>query len=487
MKYLAFLFLFPLLTQAADFEWSPRVQQAYGEIIRLRLNRGRQLLASEGDKNGVALFLLDYADVLQLLLTENRNSYDSVLKQNEARLNALENMDEDSPWNRCLRAEIKLHSAFVKIKFGKEVAGLWDIIKAYKLLAENAEEFPNFTYNQKALGLLHVLIGSTPENYRWATRLIGLRGNIQQGLGELRNVAAREVLFRDETNLLSYLIQGYVLRMDSKELADFENFVEQHEDNLLIQFFGNALLMKEGHGEAALSITVNHPATPEYLSIPFFEYHRGEILLQKGQYMASLGAYQTFLKKHTAGNFIKDAYYRQYLCHELMGDNARAKALYDQVKSVGEANNEADKTALKICNAAYKPMTLAQKLMMKVRLAGDGGYYERAITTLKQLSEASFTEPMDRAEFNYRKARIYHRIGDLTQAIPFYERSVQLSEGQAWHFGASSCLQLGYIYQARNDKPKARTYFNKALSYKKHEFKNSVEGKAKAALNEMGY
>jgi hypothetical protein len=34
---------------------------------------------------------------------------------------------------------------------------------------------------------------------------------------------------------------------------------------------------------------------------------------------------------------------------------------------------------------------------------------------------------------------------------------------------------------------KAKIYFEKAISYKKHEYKNSVDNKAKAALNEMGF
>jgi hypothetical protein len=73
-----------------------------------------------------------------------------------------------------------------------------------------------------------------------------------------------------------------------------------------------------------------------------------------------------------------------------------------------------------------------------------------------------------------------------TQAIPFFERAMALCAGQNCHFGASSSLQLGYIYQQRNDKPKARLSFERAIAYKKHEYKNSIDNKAKAVLTEMG-
>lgn len=487
MKKILLLWLLPLTTFAADFEWTPRMQQAYGEIIRLRLNKGKQLLAPELGRNGVANYLDDYADMLHLLLTEDRRSYEAIQKKGEERLDQLEDMDEDSPWNRCLRAEIKLHWAFIKIKFGKEVPGAWDVIKAYKLLEENAKKFPGFTYNHKALGMMHILIGSAPENYRWVTKLLGLRGNIQQGLGELRQVAAKEALFRDEAQLMEYLMQGYVLKMNGREMTDFQKFVSAHTDNLLIQFFGNSLLMKEGYGDAALAIAQNHPSSPEYLTIPFFDYHKAEILVQKGQYQAALNAYQQFLKVHTSGNFLKDTYYRQYLCYEFLGDEAHARAAYDRVKTIGEESVEADKAALKAVSKPYKSLSPTRKVLLRSRFASDGGYYEPALALLKPYTEASFTEPEEKAEYNYRKGRIYHRTDEVPEAIEAYERAIQLGEGQHWHFAPSSCLQLGYLYQARNDKAHARQYFEKAITYKKHEYKNSVDGKAKAALNEMGF
>lgn len=489
MNRLFFILLFFLSfeSQASDFEWSPKMQQAYTDIIRLKLTKGQQALTSEITSNGVALYLDDYADMLYLLLTENRRSYEALVKKGEARLERLEQMDQDSPWNRCLRAEIKMHWAFVKIKFGKEVPGAWDVIRAYKLLDENARKFPQFTYNKKALGMLHVLIGATPESYRWVTKLLGLRGNIQLGLQEIHSVTLKEPLFKPEAQLIEFLMQGYVLRLSRSEITEFQRFLNQHEDNLLIQFFGNALLMKEGYGEEALTIANHYPSSKDYLTIPFFEYHKGEILLQKGDYDQAIAAYQQFLKQHPAGNFIKDTFYKQYLCYELDGNTAQAQVCYAKVKSTGETHNEADKTAQKATEKPYKPFTASQRAVMRARFASDGGYYEQALALVRNLTEASFTDPYDQTEFNYRKARIHHRMNDFVSALPLYARAVELGEKQTWHFAPSSCLQMGYIYQLRNDKAKAKAYFEKAMSFKKHESKNSVDGKAKAALNEMGY
>ena len=124
---------------------------------------------------------------------------------------------------------------------------------------------------------------------------------------------------------------------------------------------------------------------------------------------------------------------------------------------------------------------------MKARLAFDGGYYDKALDVLNSYAENSFEQISDRAEFNYRKGRILQKLKDFPNAITLFDRAIVLSENQNWLFGASSALQLGYIYQSKNEKAKAKSYFEKAISYKKHEYKNSVDNKAKAALNEMGF
>jgi hypothetical protein len=61
-----------------------------------------------------------------------------------------------------------------------------------------------------------------------------------------------------------------------------------------------------------------------------------------------------------------------------------------------------------------------------------------------------------------------------------------MSSGEnQWYFAPNSALQLGYIAQASHDYPTAKKYFEMALAYKKHEYKNSIDGKAKSALEQL--
>ena len=264
--------LISLSPKATDFEMNPTMQKAYSEIIKTNLGVGRAILENDKTNNGVIVYLKSYADLIQLLINEEKDFYLQFIDNQTSRLLYLEKLDKKSPYNRFLQAEIHIHTAFVKLKFGHEVKGSWEIVKAYKLLDANAKEFPEFLPNQKSLGLLHILIGSTPENYQWVATLLGLKGNIKQGLAELQNVIQKDQMYSDEAQLTDYLVHAFILKFTPKKLTDFQDFIQQHPDNQLFTFFGITTLMKEGKSESALTIMESRKIDKNHLPFPFLEY-----------------------------------------------------------------------------------------------------------------------------------------------------------------------------------------------------------------------
>ena len=488
-----FIILYSLLTitsplKASDFEINPTIKSAYSEIIKTKLSVGRSILEKDKTRNGFTVYLKSYADLIQLLITEDKIFYEQFIDNQVSRLEYLANLDKKSPYLRMLQAEVHLHTAFVKLKFGHEVKGAWEIIKAYKLLEANVKEFPDFIPNQKSLGLLHILIGSTPENYQWVANLLGLKGNIKQGLAELQNSIQKDNFWGQESQLIDYLIHAYILSFTTNKIADFQAFIKQNPNNQLFIFFGITTLMKEGKSEDALNILENRKVDKDYLPFPFLEYLKAEISLQKGQYQVASKYYQLFLSKYKGFNFVRDTYHKIFLCYWLNNEDVKATQFLEKIESVGENIVESDKVATKFSAnfLAKKPIKpIPQKGLMKARLAFDGGYYDHALLLINPYSENSFGNPSDRAELYYRKARIHQKLNNITQAIPLFEQAITLSENQNYSFGASSALQLGYIFQGKNEKQKAKGYFEKAISFKKHEYKNSVDNKAKAALNQL--
>lgn len=467
--------------------WSPGLQQAYADLMKLRLIDARKQIARENPNNALTIWLADYADMITFLISDDEPGFDRKASLQAQRLEQLEKLDDSSPWARLTQAEVKLHGAFVKLKFGREVSACWDIIKAYKLLAENAERFPNFLPTYKALGVLHILIGSVPDNYTWATRLMGLQGNVQQGLAELER-ARQDPIFRTEVELITLLVRAYVLKFTEADGRQLAQLVAQNPDNLLLHFFGATIQMKNGQSDRALAFLLARPTGAAYLPMPVLEDILGDIYLQKGDETEAITHYEQFLRTYRGQNFLKDVHYRLFLCYWLSGKPNTALPYLQRVKTVGRTVTEADKAAQKFAEQhAEQGLTPGQTVLMQARLSTDGGFTDRALALLKPWSESRFLTLSDRAELQYRLGRIHQRRNTPDLSVAPFRRAIFLTDSldTDLSFGATAALQLGYVYQQKGQKALAKQAFEKALSYKKHEYKNSVDNKARAALNQM--
>ncbi|MCE7059137.1 hypothetical protein [Dyadobacter sp. CY343] len=474
----------------ADIDFTPRLQKAYFEIQKLRLPAARKLIdieRKENPDNAFIQYLDNYADLHYLLIAEDKAAYKNLSAQESKRLDQVGKLSDQSPYKRFLLAEIRLHWAFAKLKYGDQASGSWEIIKAYKLLEENRKKFPDFIPTLKSLGLLHILIGSIPDNYAWVAKIVGLRGNIQNGIRELRTVQQEEPFFKQEAELIDLLIHAYTLKLTPDQQKKIRQWPNEQPDNLLLHFFATTVLMKEGQSEEALQYLNNAPAGDAYIDFPFLKYLKGEIALQKGRYDGAAAQYLFFQKEYRGFNYVKDTNFKLFMCRWLAGKDAEATAFAKKIGSTGETIIEADQLAERI-GKEYLAGKIGeqQKILYKARYAFDGGYLKEATEVLQNISESTFKIPAEKAEFNYRKARIMHKAGQTLPAIQYFERCLQLSANTSPGFGASSALQLGYIYLDKKEKQKAASYFKKAMLFKKHEYKNSIDNKARAALTDLG-
>lgn len=485
--YPVFLFLLmPMLTDAQDFTWTPGLQRAYADLQKLDNQSAQATVAQESASNGVRIFVDDYADMLKLVTSDDDQLFSAISDREDDRLDALKQLDATSPWQRVLLAEVRLHWAFVKLKFGKEMSASWDVIRAYKLLAENQKRFPAFLPTYKSLGTLHIMIGSVPDSYAWVASLLGLHGNVRQGQQELVR-AQQDATFGLEARLIDLMVRAYVLKFSATDGQTLTQLVSDHPDNLLLHFFGATIEQKNGHSERALAYLSTRPMGKKYLSLPVVDNILGDIYLQKGQYATATAHFQQFLSTYKGRNFLKDSYYKLFLCHWL-ADKGDATGLpyLKKVTTVGRTTVESDKAAQKFADAyLQKGASSNQKVLMRARLASDGGFTDSALAYLRPYNEAAFPLTVEKAEYTYRMGRIFQRRNDTDVAIPYLNRSLVLSEPDQLSFGATSALQLGYIYQQKNDRPRARSFFQKALNFKRHEYKNSIDNKARAALSQL--
>lgn len=479
------LLLFPFLTKANDFELSPNVQKAYTDVFNFKVNACRAALAKEKKDNPFRLYLENYIEFVEIFNNDEEAYFKRIADNEDERLDLIEDLDENSPYSRFLRAEIKLQWALLKIRFGHEVKAAYNIIQAAKLLEENQKLFPNFLPNYKSLGSLHIVIGSVPDNFRWALKILGLKGNVNQGLTEL-DKATKDKIWGAEAAYCSLYIQSFVLKFDEKDNSSLLRFIENQPENPNASFIAVAISLRTNRAEQAQKILKKYPVGSEYLYCPIMEIYRGDIALMKGQFQAANASYNAYLRNFKGKAFLKDAYLKLFFSNYLAGDDKKSLTFLTKIPAVGNSTSETDKAAEKFYENYAKTHILPNKALLKARLSLDGGYSTQALDAIQDVDVKQIS-PKEQAEYYFLGGKAFYRTGQPDKAITYFEKSITLSEKQNWHFGASSSLQIGYILQAKGQKQQAKNYFEKAISYKNHEFKNTIDSKARAAMTEMGY
>jgi tetratricopeptide (TPR) repeat protein len=464
--------------------FTPNLQKIYTEICQFKIQSAKQALAKESNQNEIKILLDDFSDMILLLNNGTQAEFDKIASKESERLELVEDLDKKSPYNKFVQAEIKLHWTLLKYRFGHEVKAAWNFIQAYRLLEENQKEFPKFIPQYKTLGAVHFILGSIPDSYAWVTKILGLKGNSKQGLKEL-HIASKDPIWGLESQFYEYFFQGFFLKMDEKSHQNLLNFLEKYKDYLSVNFLATAISFKDQRSEQANLILQKIPIGNGYLMMPIIDYYKGEVALQKGVYENAILNYSKYLKNYKGNSFLKEVNLKIFYAFWFNNDFEKGLPYLKRIKSVGNELADADKFAQKVYDTYEKNKFLPNKSLQKARFAFDGGYFEKAVNEIEAVDEKSMPLPKEKAEYFYRKGRIYHKINHSDKARTAYNQAIKLSENQEWGYGALSTLQFGYLYKEAGNKVEAKKYFERALAYKKHESKNSVDSKAKAALNEL--
>lgn len=465
---------FSFCCEAQSWKFSTSQLAAYDNILRLEVNQGQPILRDE--QSAEAFYIQSFGETLELLLSESTEDLDLYEQRLEKRLETLS--EKKTPGNLFVRAELNLQWSFVALKTGHEFDAAWRLRSAYNLAEECRRRFPKFVPIRKTTGLLEVMIGSIPEKYNWVLGLLGLEGTIENGLADLES-AAGDPHFSLESRLLRAMVDAFVLQQTESAANEMQALVSTHRSHPLVLFLAASIAIKNAQSEQALVYLTQLDSIRTGLPLYYKDYLFAEVLLHKGEYPGSIASYQEFLKHYPGKNYVKDAHFKIALNHHLLRNEREAQRWFDKAKVSGIENSEADKSAARTMN-----MPMPDIQLIRVRYFTDGGYYARATEVFDSIGDLKYDNVKDQVEFCYRKGRLFHKAA-TGDPKPWYLKTIELAGESPWYFAPNAALQLGYLYLAEGESQRAREYFEKAMSYKKHEYKNSIDAKARSAISQI--
>lgn len=480
---------------SAQYLFDDQCQQAYRSIISLEFNEARRLLESEqhqNPKNLIPVYLENYIDFLTLFIGEDRNQFEKLKANRSKRIDLLEKGNVDSPYYRFCLAEVNLQWAFARLKFGDYATAALEIRKAYLLFTENEERFPAFLLNKIGLGVVHVMIGIIPDNFKWVARLAGVDGSLEKGFQELQEVAGYNgpdrivKLYKPETIFFIGVISANLQKDKREALQKIANIKAEPGDELLLKspliiYSKVSILMKNGLNDEALHILKDRKADEKAYPFLYLDYLEGLARLNRldltaGQY------FKRYVQNFSGTNYIKAAIQKMAWIAAINGDTAAYLKTIQSLKDKGAAVVDEDKQAVIEMNGYVFPSII----LLRARLLFDGGYYDRALSEMLDNPVKSFIKTRkDLTEYTYRLARIYHETGNIPKALDYYQQTVTRGKDETYYYAASSSYQMGLIYENMGNYPKADNSYRLCISLKNTEYKTSLNQKAKAGLNRL--
>ncbi|MEM9918833.1 MAG: hypothetical protein AAF990_12100 [Bacteroidota bacterium] len=473
---------------ASYFEFTPEARQAYRQAVELRFVEARSSLArlkQTQAENLIIYHIENYIDFFTIFLDENEEEFRSLEDNKDRRLAIIEKGDRDSPYYLYTQAEIKLQWALSRLKFEEYVTAFMEVRSAYKMLIRNQRRFPDFVANKKSLGILHALVGTIPDSYRWGVKLLGgMDGSIGQGRKEIEEVLSyadrNEFIFEEETRVLYALL---MLHLENQQEAAWEivNSAKLNpEANPLAAFVLANVAMHSGRNQEAIRLLERSPKGRAYHPFPYLDYMLGLTKLYELDATAELH-FKQYLKAFRGRNYIKESYQKLAWLYLIQGKEAEYRRYIKQCLTKGAAVIGGDKQALKEAESEEMP----HPDLLRARLLFDGGNYRRAYDLLIQRQSSDFAAIRHQLEYTYRLGRISHRLGRSTEAINFYKQTLQNGRENKLYFACNAALQMGLVYESKSELVKARQAYQACLSMRPREYQNSLHQKAKAGLNRL--
>jgi tetratricopeptide (TPR) repeat protein len=467
------------------YDFNPTCKEAYSEIIKLKLTTGKELIAKERQQNPNNLIpeLLDgYIDFFTLFFNEDPTEYAARKDNFDKRIEAFDSGPSKTPFYRYSKALTYLQRAAIKIKFGERYGAGWDFKKANSLIKDNAEKYPSFQPNNMISGPIEVVIGTVPPGYKWITSLFGMKGNISEGMQVMRsfinsNDPYAKLLSNEAIFYYCYLMfyvenkPGEVFKLIQAKKLDLVN-------NHLFTYLAANLAINSKQNDYAAKIIEARNTSPEYMQTAAWDFEMGFVKLHKLQLDDAIEYLGQFLQKFKGKFYVKDVSEKMSWAYYLKGDKAEAEKYRQFTIKNGNTESDADKKAYRDARQGIWP----NQILLKARILNDGGYQKEALALLQNKTIDDFPKPEEALEYTYRLARIYDDMGRDDEAIKYYRSAIKLGKTRPEYYAARAALQMGNIYENRNQKSLAIAAYKECLEMGDHEYKDSLDQRAKSGI-----
>jgi len=451
---------FTAFPQYLDF--NNRCSEAYDHILTLHFDKAGALLDEEENINPGNVYvpyLRNNINFIKLFISQDEMLYKELNNRKSDYFSKMDELDDTCRYKKWMLGNMHLQWSINKMIFGDIVSGAIEFSRAYYLIEENQEKFPEFEPDELSMGVMHVILGLVPDKFDWLLNLFSFEGNVEKGKKELSDFLA----LTEQGQSLKYLytetlfFSGFIelnIHTDKERLEELLEKTEQMNDSvMMIKFLQLNVLMRTGRNEDALELfdkidSLNQTGYP----FAYLDYLHGESLLRSLNYTEAVRKYDLFLEDFKGENYVKDAWRKKAWAAFLSGDTTLYFLNMEQVVSKGSSRLGIDKEALREAESG----TLPDATLLLARLLYDGGYYTKALDILDEDKMWLLFSSRKTVQYYYRLGRIYEQLERDEEAKTNYLLTIQKGSMMDDYYAANAALRLGEMFEHEGDYNYAR-------------------------------
>ena len=477
--------MLPLGIMAQHITFTDELQTAFGKIAELRFEEAEKLIKKEDQRNPDNL-AVDYMEgallSIRLFLSESEEEFDKSRPLLEGYISALEDAPDNDPQKKFMISQLRLGMAILHGRFKNNLSAGWQFYKTYNLLLDNYTRFPDYSPNYVPLGVLYVAIGSLPDGYQSIASVIGIKGDVKQGMELIRsgfNRIQKEEDNRFYRDYFGFVYSYIALELNGDNSVSPESLGLDYKRSSYLRYMQARVEISRGKARKALNLLKSRPRGEGYQPFGYLDYYTGRTALAFSPDTAHIYL-KKYLQENNTDNYRKSTYRYLSWYAMLKNDKDLIRKYREKVIKEGSLNTGADKQAYR---EAQEPFN---EVLIKGRIYFDGGLYEKAATYM--ISRESLLVKFgaeDKVEYYYRLGRIYQENGDEGKAIAYFKKALNIPLKESTFALGNTALQLATVLEKRGEKEEARKYYEQTLTYKGFPFYEGLHQKAKAGLNRI--
>lgn len=472
----------------AHFKETPNCDKALTLILKGNIGDARQLLAAERKadiRNRMPILIGNYSDFINLLLTDNPDAYELLKGNEDLRMEFFADMEEESVMRDFAIAQTELQWGLIHAKYGSYWKSAFRIRSAKKELDRIRNEYPDFVPAKAPAAFLNVVLGQIPENYRTVASLIGLKGDYEKGIKELKQLAQAEIEtpWHQEALVLFYAGTVWMPKTPRVEIYNLYTTCFKHPDSQVLHFIATGGSLKNKQAAQTLKFFNTRIRQRGYLALPVYHYWEGIAQLQHLELDKSLKSFATYLEERKSSYFIRDLALKSFYAYWLKGDKIEAEKWFKNIGKFESSASQVDGAATRVFE---KGLPNFYPELLKSRLLFDGGFLKEASQEIEQIQKPESLPLEFRIEYYYRKGRILENQSQLLEASGWLMRALEICPKRAsYYYGAASCLELGHIYKSLGKYAEAKQWYKRVSEYIGHPHEGSINNDANQALRNL--